>query len=286
MRYRIGEADAETRDEEEDSVGWFQIASPLIDRATALGGRVVAYGSDCLAIDFAWDGLYDAIDFVVDSPVAVELRVGMATGDAQVVYESSRVAFLAGPVLIEAEQISRSARPSEVLVSPGLVAMSDGRIGVLGEAQARSGRPRVPAFVLDPLQPLREPPPLLEMPELDEAPAVDPNGPSSLRASAMADLAQGRSGDAIRRLRDAKQDALRGDGQDACRASLALSVALFKATRPFEALLEALEALAFSRERSDDRGEEMVSRFIAQLAEALGHSDAAHAWNQLASDPA
>ncbi|HVU03325.1 MAG TPA: hypothetical protein VHE30_16310 [Polyangiaceae bacterium] len=98
------------------------------------------------------------------------------------------------------------------------------------------------------------------------------------RLSAMAKLARGETGDAIRRLRDAAEEARRKGSRDRCRASLALAVALGSAGRHDEALLEALDGLARARESSDARGERACVRFLSQLAATAGHHDVAEAW--------
>ncbi|HEX7669629.1 MAG TPA: hypothetical protein VF395_08605, partial [Polyangiaceae bacterium] len=98
------------------------------------------------------------------------------------------------------------------------------------------------------------------------------------RLQAMAKLARGETGDAIRRLRDAADEARRTKSKDRCRAALALAVALGAASRHEEALLEALDALARARELSDERGEYACRRFLSQLAATAGHHDVAEAW--------
>jgi hypothetical protein len=95
------------------------------------------------------------------------------------------------------------------------------------------------------------------------------------RLEAIADLARGDTGDAIRRLRDAAGEAKRAGSRDQCRALLAFAVALGAAGRKEEALLEALDALARARDGNDERGERACLRFLSQLAANAGHpSDA------------
>lgn len=99
------------------------------------------------------------------------------------------------------------------------------------------------------------------------------------RLQAMADIARGDTGDAIRRLRDAAEEARRVESRDLCRALLALAVALAAANRKEEALLEALDALARAREANDERGEQACVRFLSQLAASAGHPDAGSLWS-------
>jgi hypothetical protein len=98
------------------------------------------------------------------------------------------------------------------------------------------------------------------------------------RLQAMAKLARGETGDAIRSLRDAADEARRTASRDRCRAALALAVALAAASRHEEALIEALDALARAREFGDERGEHACLRFLSRLAATAGHHDVAEAW--------
>jgi hypothetical protein len=102
------------------------------------------------------------------------------------------------------------------------------------------------------------------------------------RLQAMAHLARGETGDAIRRLRDAADEARRAGSKDRCRAALALAVALGAANRHEEALLETLDALARAREMHDAKGEHACIRFLGQLAATVGHHDVAEAWTMAA----
>jgi hypothetical protein len=103
------------------------------------------------------------------------------------------------------------------------------------------------------------------------------------RLAAMAKLARGETGDAIRRLRVAAEDAKEARSTDRCRASLALGVALAAANRHEEALFEALDALARAREGDDKKGERACIRFLVQLSTTAGHPDIAAAWAALAN---
>jgi hypothetical protein len=98
------------------------------------------------------------------------------------------------------------------------------------------------------------------------------------RLQAMADLERGDTGDAIRKLRDAAEEARRTGSRDRCRSLLALGVALAAANRKEEALLEALDALARSREAGDERGERACVLFLSQLATSAGHPDVGFEW--------
>lgn len=158
---------------------WSELAPPLFERATALGGRVVGWGDRSLSLDFSWDALYDAIDFVVDAPLLPELATGVSHGHLQFVHEGPRMALAIGAALHHAEQLALLARAGEVLLDPTFVAACGGRLGSLGEPGKRPGRPDVPALVLDLENPLEEghsipPPPSQTLPleELEFEPST------------------------------------------------------------------------------------------------------------------
>lgn len=320
---------------EERDLLWYQLAGPLFDRASALGGRLIAWGKEFVTVDFSWDGLYDALDFLLDAPLAPELACGLCHGPVTVLHEGGRVAPSVGPALLLAQDLAELARPGEVLVSPELVDATGARIGWSGEAGHRPGKPEIAAYILDPERPLRdsmlpssrppevstlawgesEPPASLQEIHQARLDAVTdtvrstslfplaPSGgedasPPSLRdiaesvrgtqspelverLQAMEELARGRSGEAIRRLRQAKAEADARAGADRCRAALALAVALLSAGRSHEALLEALEAVARARESEDLRGEKMCARFLARLSEILRDPISGAAWAEL-----
>ena len=135
---------------------WAQLLAPLYERAGALGGRVVGWGYRFLVVDFAWDGLYDAVDFLVDAPLAPELASGLCHGEQTVIFDGGRIAMAFGPAVRMAADLAQLARPGEVLVSPDLVADADQRLGTIGEVGTRTGRPNVPAMILSPEEPFRE----------------------------------------------------------------------------------------------------------------------------------
>ena len=105
------------------------------------------------------------------------------------------------------------------------------------------------------------------------------------RLDAMARLVRGNTGDALRRLRDAKHRARQLSLSEQCRASLALSVAIAAAGRSTDAMLEALEGLARARRGGDTRGERACAKFLAQLAQKAGQEPVALAWQNLSTSP-
>lgn len=107
---------------------------------------------------------------------------------------------------------------------------------------------------------------------------TDRGGVLAERLSAMAKLARGETGDAIRRLREAADRAKATSSRDRCRTALALGVALAAGGRHEEALLEALYALARARETEDGKGEQACLRFLAHLSATAGHAQEAAVW--------
>ncbi|WP_438007864.1 hypothetical protein WME89_03580 [Sorangium sp. So ce321] len=100
------------------------------------------------------------------------------------------------------------------------------------------------------------------------------------RMSGLVSLGRGAKDDALRRFRIAAE--VEASPAQRARALLAYGVALAAAGRTEGALLEGLSALARAREAEDRRGEQACARFLAQLAAATGHEDAARAWTQVA----
>ncbi|XYH99017.1 hypothetical protein ACMHYB_04425 [Sorangium sp. So ce1128] len=100
------------------------------------------------------------------------------------------------------------------------------------------------------------------------------------RMSGLVSLGRGAKDDALRRFRIAAE--AEASPAQRARALLAYGVALAAAGRTEGALLEGLSALARAREAEDRRGEQACARFLAQLAAATGHEEAARAWTQVA----
>lgn len=144
-------------DAETDTVreSWGTVARSLAERATALGGRIVGWQQGSLSVDFAVDGLQDAVDFLVDEPLGSSLAGGFALGDLEECLEGHRIALCSGEVLDVVQGLAGAARPGEVLVAPELVEAARGELLTSGPAKKRPGREHVVAFVLDVVHPLR-----------------------------------------------------------------------------------------------------------------------------------
>lgn len=340
------ELDPDVSEEERDEQ-WSALLAPLVERAVALGGTVVGWDQRDLTVDFAWDGLYDSIDFLVDAPLAPELASGIAVGPVTRAVENGRMAIALGAPLREVAQLVQLARPGEVLMTPAVFERAEGRLGTTGEVAQRPGRPSVDALVLDPNRPflgseipsppsssrsfdLVPPEPEEALPssrapdafvvrqvermvaseaevdsssvdvftpevsfalqkrdaeslmQLAAAARINSTGEAAARLEAIAQLAGGKSGEALRRLRRAKEDADSAEPSARCRAALALGVALASAGRTYEAALEALEGLAEARAGQDLRGERACARFLSQIAAQLRDPASRDAWSELA----
>jgi hypothetical protein len=95
------------------------------------------------------------------------------------------------------------------------------------------------------------------------------------RMGAMARLARGDIGDALRVLRRTRSQLDAEDHRRRCQTSLALGVALSAAGRPQDALLEALDALARARQSDDVQGATACLAFLAKLYSSVSReSDA------------
>ena len=98
------------------------------------------------------------------------------------------------------------------------------------------------------------------------------------RVEALETLARGETGEALRRLRDQRDELSVRGGPDAVKAGLALAVALSSVGRNAEALFEVLTALAGAREASDFHGESACARFLARLCDGSGEPEGGARW--------
>jgi hypothetical protein len=101
---------------------------------------------------------------------------------------------------------------------------------------------------------------------------------AATRLEAIAELSAGRTQRAVARLHEAVHKTEHAAPAMRSRAWLAYGIALAVAGRATEALLAGLEALAGARESGEPYGEQACARFLARLAQGVGHPDAAHVW--------
>lgn len=114
---------------------------------------------------------------------------------------------------------------------------------------------------------------------------VNDQGSAAERLEVMTALRGGDVTSALRLARAVKANSRGGDAVERCRAALTYAVALGAAGRLTDALLEALEALARSREAKDLRGEHAVARFLDHLSGNAGQLEQARAWRELGASP-
>jgi hypothetical protein len=219
-----------------------------------------------------------------DKPLAAALATAHAvlSGDAEQAAELSRKAAAA----TRAIGLERTAAAFERFADHGDVSALAARNLFTSQLDVARAVPSVwpgadrPSAVPS-AKPESEPPPS-GIAAVEEVQVDAEGSPRAERLRAMANLARGETGDAIRRLRAAAEAARRTGSRDRCRAALALGVALASANRHEEALLETLDALARAREMQDTRGERACVVFLGQLAANAGHHDVAEAWAAVA----
>ncbi len=94
------------------------------------------------------------------------------------------------------------------------------------------------------------------------------------RVRALAELRQGKHADAVRTLRNACEQARSLSAVERSRSHLAFAVGLAQATRPLEALIEGVEALARAREAGDTKAEDACVAFLRILYEKQNNANA------------
>ncbi len=134
----------------------------LSKRATARGGRIVAWAATVIAFDFALDDVEDAMDLVAEqgseAPVPEQFSAGVAQGELEVFLEpegGSHISLCWGVALVKAMNLSRVARRGEVLVDPAFEAVRIGDLLTLGSRMGQIGSDRVRGLRLDTQHPWR-----------------------------------------------------------------------------------------------------------------------------------
>ena len=102
------------------------------------------------------------------------------------------------------------------------------------------------------------------------------------RVRALSELREGKRSGAVAVLRDACDRARSLPAVERSRCHLAYALGLARAARPFEALIEAIEALARAREASETNAESACLAFLRLLYEGQARSDAAD-WQSAAA---
>lgn len=138
-------------------------ADAIVRRAEALGGRVVAWHSATVAVDFSPDAVEDVIELVTAdgeagrrSVVPQRCSVGIAEGELRELVElGGRAALVHGEALERAEALAHVARTREVLLDPGLRAVRNERLLTRGSRLGVMGKERVRGLRLDSRRPWR-----------------------------------------------------------------------------------------------------------------------------------
>lgn len=148
MRWRPGGEGQETQ-------SFASVAEAALERMAALGGRLILWHPEWLAVDFSLEALQDAIDFIVDSP-AQGVGTGFAYGPLTEVLDGGpMLAVCSGPTVERAVSLARMARAGEVLVEPALVKASGGELLVRGGRVATIGSSKLRGLKLDLAHPQR-----------------------------------------------------------------------------------------------------------------------------------
>ena len=103
------------------------------------------------------------------------------------------------------------------------------------------------------------------------------------RMGAFVLLSRGDPGDALRKLKEAKDTA--SSPREHVRALLSYGIALASAGDMDRALMETLTALARARELADLQAEQACARFLAYLSAGMGQPQAASVWVKVAQTP-
>lgn len=280
---------ATTRDDELE--GHLERARKIAAFAAALGGSIRAFADSLFAIEFLPDSLEkvlvlvgQASDEIANSPGAPPYRVGISQGLIQNAAEAGPLAEMAwGAPLVMASALSFIAAPGEVLLDPDMPAVEHGEIPTCGVSAGAYGELRVRGLLLDPLYVPALSSPVEEERATSRHPSVLPSqssGPE--RRHGMEALSKGDLTEALLALRKGVEKTKSAPPVERAKALLAHSVALAAVGREYEAVLEALSALARAREAADRRGEEACARFLAKLSEGARQDEAALIWREVA----
>ncbi|HEY8078660.1 MAG TPA: hypothetical protein VIF62_31230, partial [Labilithrix sp.] len=131
----------------------------LDDRASTVGGVLVAWSAFELAFVFPNDAIEKVIDFVsTDERADGEERfaIGMAQGELKKLAEDgTRGALAWGPPLVAASALAAVARPGEILCSPTVRAARSGELLGAGTRLAHAGDMRIRGIRIDRDRPWR-----------------------------------------------------------------------------------------------------------------------------------
>jgi hypothetical protein len=164
--------------------GYVERTRALVQRGEALGGNLIAFGSQLVALAFDPESLEEAVGMatagVLDETKAGEIAwaAGVAQGAVEAVAPDDRRGWLAwGLPLAAGASLARVAHPGEVLVDRSLQSMST--LVTLGTRVARERGRRVRGAVLDLRQPWRHVAAAL-VTKLETPPLIGREDPSAL----------------------------------------------------------------------------------------------------------
>jgi hypothetical protein len=271
--------------------GYLVRARALCVRGEALGGRLVAWGTALLALGWDIDKMEKAVLFAAsirEEALTAERAwaSGMAEGDLESLSPDGQGILAWGPALLSAASLAHLAKPGDVLVDDGVRALRAGQLSVIGTHvdTAEQGR----GYLLDLDHPWKrahaetEAAPQTVGASLENAESLPDmerlDGPLTARIRKLANGGEtSDTVDALAELRRARARVEGGSPSTRCQAALALAMTLSIAGRPEEALLDALDALARSREAQDPKATAACMALLAKLYAAAGLSDAANA---------
>lgn len=120
-------------------------ARALLLRAKAFGASLCAWSWSSLAFSFQGDDLEEAVGFVVGGdaqPLVKSFRIGVASGDLQLLADDGHMELGWGEVLHHAMEFSLLAKPGEVLVDCDLLAVHSAKFVTRATRSTRASPPK------------------------------------------------------------------------------------------------------------------------------------------------
>jgi hypothetical protein len=276
-------------------------ARSICARCELQGGRLVAWGDGSLAFGWPAERFDDIVGLVEKLRTAEPSQgpmwaVGVAEGEVDLLAPDGSAGHLAwGKALVGAFAMARAARLGEVVVDEEVRAYREGRLSTVGERTTMLGRHRVRGWRLDTREPWarqvdeddtgdRTTLPYVEREEHasppSESPAIDADAAET--SASVVGSAAFEATEPLTDLRRARAGVQGSSPAIRCRASLELAMALGKARRCEDALLEALDALARGREADDPVAVAACMALLAKLYDMAGSRASAAALRDVA----
>ena len=120
------------------NAGYFEHALSIRTSAEVYGASLCAWGGETFAFDFGPDELDEAVSFAIehahDKHLDIRLSVGIAQGNVRDLADRGSLTGLSwGTSTVLAEQLSRLARPGEVLLDPDMPGVRSGELLLSGK---------------------------------------------------------------------------------------------------------------------------------------------------------